>query len=242
MPLAAFAAVFLVPLALAPRLLFYYDIGPKIDLLLLSAAAALAFTSGDLDSLMAFRGTRFGRWYTWASGAAIVLAGITTLTSAHRTLAWYGSTWRRMGALTDGAIVLAALCIAAYTVRSPTRLAWLLRAMCAAGLLASIYGIAQYFGWDPILPKAGYEVGDGVFQIVRPPSTMGHSDYFAAFLLWPVFAGISLFREEWSGTGKLLMNSPAQRSAVAIKRPRRNVGEFLIVWRAESALCGLLGA
>ena len=37
----------------------------------------------------------------------------------------------------------------------------------------------------------------------------------------------------------LLKNSPAQRSAVAIKRPRPNAGEFPIVWRAESALCGL---
>src|ERR1019366_6568392 len=38
----------------------------------------------------------------------------------------------------------------------------------------------------------------------------------------------------------LLRNSRAQRSAVAIKRPRRNVGRFPIAWRAESALCALL--
>ena len=38
----------------------------------------------------------------------------------------------------------------------------------------------------------------------------------------------------------LLRNSPAQRSAVAIKRPRPDVGEFLIAWGAESALCWLL--
>src|SRR5207253_1265907 len=58
----------------------------------------------------------------------------------------------------------------------------------------SLYAIAQYFGWDPILPKSAYEAGEGVYQIVRPPSTLGHSDYFAAFVLWPLFVGLGLWR------------------------------------------------
>lgn len=192
--MAAFAAVFLAPLALTPHLLFYYDITPKVALLLLGAAIALALTSQELDSLLDFCGTRYGRWYAAAAVAAIVLAGVTTRSSAHPALAWNGATWRRMGALTQCAEILAALWIAAYAVRSQARVVWLLRAMCAAGLLASLYGIAQYFGWDPLLPKAGYEAGEGIFRIVRPPGTLGHSDYFAAFLLWPVFAGIALLR------------------------------------------------
>jgi O-antigen ligase len=194
-PLAVLATVFLAPLALTPHLLFYYDITPKVVLLLLGAAIALALTSRKLDSLLAFCGTRPGRWYTAAACAAVVLAGVATLTSAHPDLAWNGSTWRRMGAMTEVAVILTALWIAAYVVRAQPRLVWLLRAMCAAGLLSSIYGIAQYFGWDPLLTKAGYVVGEGVFQIVRPPGTLGHSDYFAAFLLWPVFAGMGLMRE-----------------------------------------------
>jgi O-antigen ligase len=215
-PLAVFATVFLAPLALAPHLLFYYDITPKVALLLLGAAIALAFASQELDPLMAFCGTRYGRWYAAGSVAAIVLAGIVTFSSAHPALAWNGSTWRRMGALTESAVVLAALGIAAYTVRSRARLAWLLRSMCAAGLLTSLYGVAQYFGWDPLLPKAGYEAGEGIFRIVRPPGTLGHSDYFAAFLLWPVFAGIGLLREERSGYGKILAAAAAATGIVAI--------------------------
>jgi len=215
-PLAAFATVFLAPLALTPHLLHYYDITPKIALLLMGAAIALAFTSQELDALLAFCGTRFGRWYAIAAGASIALACISTVCSLHPALAWNGSNWRRMGAVTECAVVLAAIWIGAYTVRSGARLVWLLRAMCAAGLLASLYGIAQYFGWDPLLPKAAYQAGEGVFQIVRPPGTLGHSDYFAAFLLWPVFGGIGLWREERSGAGRILGAAAAAAGTTAI--------------------------
>ena len=215
-PLAVFATAFLAPLALAPHLLFYYDITPKVALLLLGAAIALALASRELDSLLAFCGTRYGRWYAAAAGAGIALAGIATLRSAYPALAWNGSAWRHMGALTEIAVVLAALSIAAYTVRSPPRLVWLLRAMCAAGLLASLYGIAQYFGWDPLLPKTGYEAGEGIFRIVRPPGTLGHSDYFAAFLLWPVFAGIGLLWDEKSSAGGILGAAAAATGTIAI--------------------------
>src|SRR5258708_9588330 len=40
-------------------------------------------------------------------------------------------------------------------------------------------GIAQYFGLDPILPVAGYHIGEGIWTIVRPPSTLGYVSYFA---------------------------------------------------------------
>ena len=152
MLLAAIATVLLAPLALAPHVFYYYDITPKVVLLLLGAAIALALTSRELDSIIAFCGTRYGRWYAAAAGATIALAGIATLCSAHPALAWNGSNWRRMGAVSECAVVLAALGIAAYTVTSPLRLVWLLRAFCAAGLLTSLYGIAQYFGYDPLLP------------------------------------------------------------------------------------------
>jgi hypothetical protein len=217
--LATFATVFLAPLALAPHLLFYYDITPKVALLLFGAAVALAFASRELDSLFAFCGTRYGRWYAAAAGAGIALAAITTFRSAHPALAWNGSTWRRMGALTECAVVLAALWIAACTMKSRARLIWLLCAMCAAGVITSLYGVMQYFGWDPLLPKAGYEAGEGIFQIVRPPGTLGHSDYFAAFVLWPVFAGIALLgegRTAQSRTQKILGAAAAATGTIAL--------------------------
>jgi O-antigen ligase len=216
MLLAAALTAFFAPLALTPRLLFYYDITPKIAFLLLGAAIALALTFKELDSLRAFCGTPYGRLYAAATGAAIGLAGVATLFSAHPGLAWNGSTWRRMGGMTECAILLAALWIAAYALRSPERMAWLLRAVCAAGLLSAIYGIAQYFGWDPLLQKSGYEAGEGIYRIVRPPGTLGHSDYFAAFLLWPIFAGIGLWRDEKERAFKMLGAAATAAGIMAI--------------------------
>src|SRR5579863_6373923 len=139
MLLAAVATVLLAPLALAPHLFYYFDITPKVVLLLLGAAIVLALASRELDSLLAFCGTLYGRWYTGLAGAGIALAAIATIGSAHPALAWNGSNWRRMGALSDGAVILAALGLAAYTVRSTRRVVWLLRMMCVAGFLASLY-------------------------------------------------------------------------------------------------------
>ncbi len=216
MLLAAALTAFFAPLALTPHLLFYYDITPKIAFLLLGAAIALALTFKELDSLRAFCGTPYGGLYAAATGAAIALAGITTLFSAHPGLAWNGSTWRRMGGLTECATILAALWIAACALRSTERMAWLLRAICAAGLLSALYGIAQYFGWDPFLTKAGYEAGEGIYRIVRPPGTLGHSDYFAAFLLWPLFIGVGLWRDERHSAFRMLGAATAAMGTIAI--------------------------
>jgi len=192
MPLLAVALPFLTPLLLTPHLLFYYDITPKVALLLLGAALALALASRNLDSVTAFGGTRPGRWFLLAGAASLAVTAVTTLLATHRDLALYGSNWRRMGALTEFAILPVALLLGGYASRSIERLTRLLQAIAAAGLAASLYGIAQYFGFDPVLPAAQYHVGEGIYEIVRPPSTLGHSDYFAAFLIWPVFAGLAL--------------------------------------------------
>jgi O-antigen ligase len=57
-------------------------------------------------------------------------------------------------------------------------------------------------GLDPILPPASYQAGEGSFRIVRPPGTLGHSDYFGAWLSWPFFAGAASFLTEERATWK----------------------------------------
>ena len=68
----------------------------------------------------------------------------------------------------------------------------------------SLYGIAQYFGFDPWLDPAGYHAGEGPFTIVRPPSTLGHSNYFGAYLVYVVFAAVALTRISESRLSKTL--------------------------------------
>jgi O-antigen ligase len=201
--MAAAAVVFLVPLALAPGLFFYYDITPKVVLLLVGASVLAVLASLEIDSLHRFRASRFGRWYTGFALALAALSATAASLSPLAALAWYGSNWRRYGAITEIATLGAAYFIASALSVSYSKLRTVLGSLCAAGTLAAVYGILQYFGWDPFLSASVYESGVGPFRIVRPPSTLGHSDYFAAFLLWPVFAGVGLWsrggRARWLG-------------------------------------------
>jgi putative inorganic carbon (hco3(-)) transporter len=123
--------------------------------------------------------------------------------------AWNGSNWRRFGALQQIAVIVAAMLLSSVCAQSAALRAAVLRAICAAGIVAAAYGIIQYFGLDPILPPTGYQAGEGLFRIVRPPGTLGHSDYFGAWLLWPFFvrAALSLTeeRKSWKRFGLLTL-------------------------------------
>jgi O-antigen ligase len=174
-----------VPLAIAPGLFFFHDVIPKAVIILIAAAAA-ALSLGRRPAAVA--SSQGARWFTSLICTLAASTLISTAFSANAELAWAGSDWRRLGAIELVAIMLIALAIAAGTgVRNG-----FLRAVCVSGVAAALYGIAQYFGWDPFLPGDAYRAGEGAFRIVRPPATLGHSDYFGAFLVWPVFAGIGV--------------------------------------------------
>jgi len=70
--------------------------------------------------------------------------------------------------------------------------------VAAAGIPAAIYGIAQYFGWDPLIDPAAYHIGEAPLTIVRPPGTLGYVSYFATYLLAVIFAGAALAMNEES--------------------------------------------
>src|ERR1017187_7358167 len=106
--------------------------------------------------------------------------------------------------------------VAACCAGRPRRLHVLLRSIAASGLIVALYGIAQYFGWDPLLDARGYHVGDGIWTIVRPPSTLGHADYSANWLLFVVFAGAALAVSEQRTPWRWLAWSAAAAGSVAI--------------------------
>jgi tetratricopeptide (TPR) repeat protein len=81
----------------------------------------------------------------------------------------------------------------AWTVRRSLELP---RVIAAAGALTALYGIAQYFGWDPLLPASQYHIGEGIWTIVRPPGTLGYVSYFATWLLMCGFLGMWLGDED----------------------------------------------
>ena len=163
------AAVALIALILTPGLLFYFDVTPKLVVLLLAAGVALVpVRRCKLMGLVVL---------TLASLA------LSTALSPNPALSFYGTHWRQYGALTQAAIVIFALTLSTQT----HRIGVILRAVSTAGALTALYGIAQYLGWDPILPAAAYHIGEGLWTIVRPPSTLGYVSYFATWLLFVLF-------------------------------------------------------
>ncbi|HSP66931.1 MAG TPA: O-antigen ligase family protein [Bryobacteraceae bacterium] len=205
----AAAIVFAIPLALAPRLFFYYDVTPKAATLLAAAAVLLLWTALKPKTSLSFMTSGFGRWNAAFTAAFILLTVAAVANSPSVSLAWNGSNWRRWGAVEQIATVVCALLVAAVARSVPAHRFVILRALCGAGVISAVYGIFQYFGLDPLLPAATYLAGEGPYQIVRPPGPLGHSDYFAVFLLWPIFAGTALWAVDnragrWLGRAAVL--------------------------------------
>jgi len=182
----------LIPLAIAPGVLFYYDVTPKVTILLLGTTAALIW-SWPKDSL----NRHTGRWFGILVLAQTVSLGLSTLLSTRPELSMVGTRWRRYGLITQLAILLFAWVAAACPPEK------IVRAIAFSGIPVACYGILQYFGWDPFLPAQSYHVGEGIWTIVRPPATLGHASYFANYLLYVVFAGVALLMTGNRAAGSL---------------------------------------
>ena len=178
-----------LPLVIAPGVLFFDDVTPKGIVVLLAAASCLAWWIVKPAALSLLLGGARGKLVMACIVAWSAVIVITTVTARSPDLAWAGSTWRGFGALIQLSILVVSIAAAAEAYRNPSFVLMFCRALCVSGIVAAIYGILQYAGVDPLLSGAGYHAGEGPFRIVRPPSTLGHADYFAAFLLWPAFAG-----------------------------------------------------
>jgi len=174
MPYFLAAALAAMALILAPGIAFTFDIVPKL-VVLLAAAALAAFPA---------RRSRF----LYLIVLTLAWLAVSTALSSRPWLSFFGSGWRRYGALAQLAVLLLAWSI----YGEARRIAIFLRIVAAAGAITALYGIAQYLGWDPILPAAGYHIGSGVWTIVRPPSTLGYASYFATWLLFVIFWSLAL--------------------------------------------------
>jgi len=183
MPLLQAAVIGLAALIIAPGSLFYFDVTPKLLVLLLGAAACAVF---------------WNRGQPAVSFSAVLLAsavwlGVASALSTNPGLSIFGSTWRRFGTVAQVAVLVLTWLIAQNSQRGRTIV---LRGISAACAIAAIYGIAQYLGFDPWLPKSGYHIGEGKWTIVRPPGTMGYVSYFATLLLVGGFLSLALARAE----------------------------------------------
>lgn len=196
MAVTAAIIIALVALILAPGSLFYYDVTPKLITLL---------TGAGICALL-WRGRRPVRGLTLALACAAASLALSAAVSSNAALTLFGSTWRRFGAVAQIALLVFTWLIAA-TGELERRV--ILRGIALSSAAAALYGIAQYFGWDPILASAGYHIGEGLWTIVRPPGTFGYVSYFATWLLMAGFLSLELAAHEESAAWRRIAYSCA---------------------------------
>jgi O-antigen ligase len=217
------AVLALTPLLILPNYFFYYDVTPKIAVALMGTGIALLLFCRDLMShtedgqLVRVRSVwanPVARWFCLLAAAQIISLLLSTLFSSNPALSWNGGNWRRLGFVSQSAIIALGFVLVATHSESGLRI--LLRATTSSGTAAALYGILQYFGADPILPSASYHIGEGVTAIVRTPSTLGHADYFAGYMLYVIFFGAALVATEAEPVWKALGSAAVVAGSAAI--------------------------
>jgi O-antigen ligase len=213
-----------VPLVIAPGVSFYFDVIPRLSLLLV----IVAFVFIKPSRVVHFCTNGPARVFCIAAAVYAISLVISTVLSVNPSFSIYGSTWRRFGLITQVALLILTVMLAADRVMRE-----LLRAFTALGFAASVYGIFQYFGVDPLLDSSRYHVGEGVWMIVRPPGTAGHADYFAVYLVMVAFTAGAIVVSD---------SSRVWRVFATVVMPVAGVATIMTGTRSAlvGAVCGLI--
>ncbi len=162
-----------IPLAMAPYLFLGYVTIPKLVIALIGSACLLILPGLWGPGTQALRKTTYGRIYLFLLCAQLVSLGVSTLHSGDWQLSLFGTTSRRLGAISLTAIVVVTAIAASYAGCRPRFARQSLSAIEITGGIVAAYGILQYLGFDPFLPPQSYEsrlTGD----VARIPGTFGH--------------------------------------------------------------------
>jgi O-antigen ligase len=171
----------LIALIITPGYFFFFDVTPKVVVLLLGTAALLLWPRIAVP-----------RVFSVLILLNLASLALSTAVSTRPGLSLMGTSWREFGLIPQAATLLFAWTVAGASGSARV----VLRGVAVAGIAAGAYGIAQYFGWDPLLPASAYHIGKGIWTIVRPPGTMGYVSYFATWLTMAAFLGFALAQGE----------------------------------------------
>src|SRR5713101_5972716 len=91
------AVAALVPLLITPGLLFYYDVTPKILVLVFGVVFAIVLAARDRKWLEFFSANRPARWFSVLLVLQLVSLLLSTAWSTNPALSLNGGNWRRFG-------------------------------------------------------------------------------------------------------------------------------------------------
>ena len=205
-----------VPLVILPGFSFYFDITPKVVILLVGTAAVLPLWGAWAPGLARLLQDGRGRWFVALLAAQMFSLAVSTVFSAQPELSFAGSNWRRLGLVTHGSLLVFTLVLAGWLVSGPNQIVRLLRVITAGGAVAAAYGALQYFGVEWFLPAEAYHVGEADWAIVRPPSTLGQAGYFATYLLHIVFIALCVGKTDPRGGWRKFGLAVAALSSVTV--------------------------
>src|SRR5689334_16729856 len=129
----------LVALIITPGWFFYFDVTPKIVALLAGVGLLLASS--------ALRPGSPPKALTRLLLLGLLSLALSTALSENSALSLYGTNWRRYGAVVQASVLLFAWIVSS----DPERIRTLLRGISVTAAIAALYGVGQYFGWDPLL-------------------------------------------------------------------------------------------
>src|ERR1039457_6709701 len=142
--MALFQAVVigLLALIITPGYLFYFNVTPKVVVLLGGSAIAL-LGCGVGGTAFPRSGGRAYRLFSLLLALNVVSLSISTALSAKPALSAFGTNWRRFGSVIQAAVLLFAWLIASHPAGRPDRVRAILRAIAAAAGISALYEIGR---------------------------------------------------------------------------------------------------
>ena len=239
---------FLVPLLILPASVsFSFDSLPKALYLYLSAAILLLVPGAFIRCVKHLLAITAGRLLlTFALIAALSLA-VSTIFSGDPQLSFFGARWQQFGALSQVAVLVIAIAIAAAGCFTAGRAAlfFSLRMFSLGGLVAAVYALFQFFGFDPLLDPGLYTLTSAL-QVTRPPSSLGHPGYLAGFETVVFFVALASRQREKRRFWRVALAACAGLALIAIFISGTRAAVLAVVMcspvffalRGMRALCG----
>jgi O-antigen ligase len=203
------------PLCMLNGVFLSHDVIPKVIATLISATVLLFLFPHWASGVRRVWNSPAGKTFLLLAAAQCASLLISTAISGRPGLSLFGTVWRRFGIVEQIATLVIAVASAATAALDKGWPASLFRVITISGGVASVYGISQYFGVDPFLDPALYKV-DFLGGLVRPPATMGHAIYFAAWLTPVCLIAVASAWSDASTAWRRLHTAVAALAGIAI--------------------------